>query len=164
MAKKLKEMYLTRSSIKAFADVLGGVARGFDRVKFTRLVLDEGFKNKELMARMRHTTECLHEVLPKPYKKALAVLRKAAPKAKGMDLGELKKEFGRHLSFHGSMDIQETLPLGTVEDVKNEVKQRMEVGKPGGGFIICTAHNIQVDNPIQNIVALVEAYHEYGWY
>ena len=58
----------------------------------------------------------------------------------------------------------QTLPLGTVEDVKNEVKQRMEVGKPGGGFIICTAHNIQVDTPIQNIVALVEAYHEYGRY
>jgi 3-methyladenine DNA glycosylase AlkC len=85
MAKKLKEMYLTRSSIKAFAGVLSGVDRGFDSEKFTRLVLDEGFEAKELMARMRHATECLHDVLPKPYKKALGVLRKAAPKAKGME-------------------------------------------------------------------------------
>ncbi len=113
---------------------------------------------------MHHTCGGIRPLIPKFMDAGLDILQSLQPRAKGMDLGELKKEFGQHLSFHGSMDIQETLPLGTVEDVKNEVKQRMEVGKPGGGFIICTAHNIQVDTPIQNIVALVEAYHEYGRY
>lgn len=40
----------------------------------------------------------------------------------------------------------------------------MEVGKPGGGFIICTAHNLQLDIPTENIAALLEAYHEFAPY
>ena len=49
-------------------------------------------------------------------------------------------------------------------DVRAAVKRTLEAGMPGGGYIVCTAHNIQVDVPLENVVALVEAYREYGWY
>ena len=62
------------------------------------------------------------------------------------------------------MDIQHTLPLGKPEDVREMVRYAMESAKKGGGYIICTAHNIQVDTPIENVVALFEAYHELGVY
>lgn len=62
------------------------------------------------------------------------------------------------------MDIQHVLPLGKPEDVKEMVRYAMESAKEGGGYIICTAHNIQVDTPIENVVALFEAYHEFGAY
>ena len=81
-----------------------------------------------------------------------------------MDLAELKCEFGRHLSLQGGVDIQETLPYGTPEDVRAEVHERMEAGKKGGGYIICTAHNILPEVPEENVVALLDAYHEYGKY
>jgi len=80
------------------------------------------------------------------------------------DLSELKREFGKDLSFHGSIDIQDTLPHGTVDDVRAEVKQRMVAGKPGGGFIISTAHNIQPDTPVENVIVLFDAYREFGSY
>jgi uroporphyrinogen-III decarboxylase len=81
-----------------------------------------------------------------------------------MDLAELKREFGRDLALHGSVDIQQTLPLGSPQDVRAEVKQRLAAGMPGGGFIICTAHNIQADAPLENVLALVEAYQAFGWF
>ena len=62
------------------------------------------------------------------------------------------------------MDIQQVLPLGKPEDVRKMVKYAMDNAKKGGGFIICTSHNIQVDTPMENVVALFEAYHEYGVY
>lgn len=94
----------------------------------------------------------------------LDILQALQPGARDMDLAALKKEYGRDIAFHGSIDIQETLPMGTPEQVDAEVKQRMEAAKEGGGFIISTAHNILPDVPTENIVALYEAYRRYGQY
>jgi uroporphyrinogen decarboxylase len=56
------------------------------------------------------------------------------------------------------------MPYGAVEDVRNEVKDRIEKLAGGGGFILCTAHNIQIDTPVENIEALFEAYRQFGRY
>jgi 3-methyladenine DNA glycosylase AlkC len=85
MAEKLKDMFLTTSSVKAFAETLKRFDPGFDKKRFIVLTLDEDFENRELMDRMRHITRCLHEMLPESYKKALAVLKKAAPHVRGME-------------------------------------------------------------------------------
>lgn len=113
---------------------------------------------------MHHTCGGVRPLIPLFVEAGLDILQSLQPRAAGMDLAELKREFGRHISLHGSIDIQGTLPFGTPEDVRAEVAQRIRVGKPGGGFIICTAHNIQVDVPLCNIVALIDAYHEFAWY
>jgi uroporphyrinogen decarboxylase len=77
---------------------------------------------------------------------------------------ELKRLFGQRLSFHGSLSIQRTLPFGTPEQVRNEVRERFEALGPGGGFIFCTAHNIQADTPLSNVEALFAAYRDIGRY
>ncbi|NOZ23975.1 MAG: hypothetical protein GXP25_23100, partial [Planctomycetes bacterium] len=77
---------------------------------------------------------------------------------------ELKRLFGGRLTFHGSISIQRTLPFGTPEDIRDEVKERAATLAPRGGFIFCTAHNIQSDTPIENVIALFEAYQEFGRY
>ena len=81
-----------------------------------------------------------------------------------MDIKRLKQEFGKDLSFQGGMSIQQVLPLGTPDDVRNMVKYAANNAKAGGGYIYGTAHNIQADTPMENITALFEAYHEYGVY
>lgn len=113
---------------------------------------------------MHHTCGSVKELIPDFIECGLDILQSVQPQAANMNLGELKREFGKDICFHGSMDIQKTVPFGTVNDVRNEVKQRMSDGKPGGGFIICTAHNIQADTPVENVLALLEAYMEYGKY
>ena len=113
---------------------------------------------------MHHTCGCVFDLIPEFIDAGLDILQSLQPRAAGMNLEKLKREYGKYIAFHGSIDIQETLPYGTIKDIREMVKQRMEVGKPGGGFIISTAHNIQPDTPTENILALFEAYKEFGGY
>ena len=78
-------------------------------------------------------------------------------RCKGMERCELKRDFGDKLVFHGAMDNQQTLPFGTVEDVRREVAENIEILGKGGGYILAPCHNIQVVSPAENIVAMYEA-------
>ena len=82
------------------------------------------------------------------------VLNPLQPRAAGMDMARIKSEFGDRLSFHGGVDIQQTLPHGTPEDVQAEVRERCRILGEGGGYICTSAHYIQADTPIENIVAM----------
>ena len=111
-----------------------------------------------------HSCGSIKALIPDLIDCGLDVLNPLQPDVKDMDHAELKRSFGRQLSFHGSMSIQRTLPFGTPDDVRNEVSKRVETLAPGGGFIFCTAHNIQADTPTENIEALFEAYRTMGRY
>jgi uroporphyrinogen decarboxylase len=90
----------------------------------------------------------------------LDIVNPVQPDVADMDRSELKKAFGDRLTFHGSISIQKTMPHGTPADIRREVRERVETLGHGGGLILCTAHNIQPDTPIDNVLALFEAYHE----
>jgi len=81
-----------------------------------------------------------------------------------MDPAEVKASFGDSLSFFGTVSVQETMPKGTPEDVKNEVKLRMETIGRGGGLLLAPSHVLQPDTPWENILAFFEAIEEFGYY
>jgi uroporphyrinogen decarboxylase len=56
------------------------------------------------------------------------------------------------------------MPFGSVAEVKVEVKRVIETLGPGGGYILCTSHNLQADTPLENIFAMYEAAQEVGRY
>ena len=79
------------------------------------------------------------------------------------DLEALKAEYGSRLCFHGGIDNQQTLPFGTAEDVRAEVKRLVTaLGSDRTGFIIAPCHNLQANTSVENIIAMYEAAHEYG--
>jgi uroporphyrinogen decarboxylase len=82
------------------------------------------------------------------------VLNPLQPRAAGMDMARIKAEFGRRVSFHGAIDIQHTLPRGGPDDVQAEVRARCRILGPGGGYICTSAHYLQADTPLENIVAM----------
>jgi len=82
------------------------------------------------------------------------VLNPLQPRAAGMDMARIKAEFGDRLSFHGAIDIQHTLPHGTPAEVQAEVRERCALLGRGGGYICTSAHYIQADTPLANIVAM----------
>jgi Uroporphyrinogen decarboxylase (URO-D) len=83
--------------------------------------------------------------------------------AAGMDPRMLKSKYGERLVFWGGgVDTQKTLPFGTPEEVRAEVLQRCEIFAPGGGFVFNTVHNIQAGTPVENIVAMLNAVHEFN--
>ena len=83
--------------------------------------------------------------------------------ATGMEPERLKAKYGDRLTFWGGgVDTQQTLPFGTPEEVRREVQQRCEVFGPDGGFVFNSVHNIQANTPIENIVAMFEAVHQFN--
>ena len=74
-----------------------------------------------------------------------------------MDDNEFKKRFGKRLSFWGGVDDQKVIPFGTPADVEGEVRLRLEQLAPGGGYILCSAHNVQATTPLDNVHAFYNA-------
>jgi uroporphyrinogen-III decarboxylase len=56
------------------------------------------------------------------------------------------------------------MPFGTPDEVRAAVREVAAAAKPDGGYIFGTAHNIQADTRIENVLALLNAYHTYGRY
>ena len=83
--------------------------------------------------------------------------------AAGMDPAELKRKYGARLVFWGGgVDTQKTLPFGSSQEVREEVLRRCEIFAPGGGFVFNAIHNLQAGTPVENIVAMLHAVHEFN--
>ena len=81
--------------------------------------------------------------------------------ADNMDPVRLKAEHGSRLCFEGGVSVQTTLPFGSVEDVRQEVRQRIDVLGRGGGYILGPSHWIQAGTPPENILAMFETARSY---
>jgi uroporphyrinogen decarboxylase len=79
-----------------------------------------------------------------------------------MDREGLKKDFGDRLIFHGAVDNQYTLPFGTVEEVRQEVRDNICILGDGGGYILAPCHNIQPVTPPENVVAMYDECLRFG--
>lgn len=78
--------------------------------------------------------------------------------AVGRDARTLKREFGQDIVFWGAaVDTQKTLPFGTPEEVCREVRERIDIFSPGGGFVFNGTHNLQSNVPTENMLALFRA-------
>jgi uroporphyrinogen decarboxylase len=87
------------------------------------------------------------------------ILNPVQVNARGMDSKELKREFGKDLSFWGGgVDTQHVLPRGSAREVQDEVRRRIDDLAPGGGFVFATVHNIQGDVSAENIMTMWETY------
>ncbi len=79
-----------------------------------------------------------------------------------MDAIEIKRRFGRELSFSGCIGTQTTLPFGSPEDVRAAVRLACrEVGR-GGGLWVAPTHLVEPEVPWENVLAFVEAAGEFG--
>lgn len=76
--------------------------------------------------------------------------------AHGMDPVELKREFGNHVTFYGAINTQNTLPHGSTEDVRREVRDRVDVLGRGGRYILSSMHVLMDDVPVENVLAMYD--------
>jgi uroporphyrinogen decarboxylase len=99
----------------------------------------------------------VRRLIPDLIEAGVDILNPVQVNAAGMDTKELKQEFGKELVFWGGgVDTQFILPNGTPEQVRAEVRQRLDDLMPGGGFIFATVHNIQADVPPENFLVMWE--------
>ncbi|MBI2940013.1 MAG: hypothetical protein HYY04_06195 [Chloroflexi bacterium] len=81
-----------------------------------------------------------------------------------VDPAKLKRLYGDRLAFWGSIGIQHTMPFGSPDDVRREVKERMETVGAGGGLLLAPTHMLEPEVPLENVFALAEAIQTYGRY
>jgi uroporphyrinogen-III decarboxylase len=84
---------------------------------------------------------------------------------RGMDLAQLKAEFGDKLVFNGGIDSHHILINGAPEYVVSKTREVLDIMKPGGGFVAGASHDtILEETPVENVVAMFDTIREYGVY
>jgi hypothetical protein len=81
---------------------------------------------------------------------------------KGNEPHVLKREYGRHITFYGGISTQWTLPHGTPEDVRAEVRERIRVLGKGGGYFCSSDHAVMPDVPFENLTAMIDEARQWG--
>jgi uroporphyrinogen decarboxylase len=109
-----------------------------------------------------HSDGNVWDAIPDLISTGVEVLNPVQPEC--MDPARVKHTFGDRLSFFGTVSVQNTMPFGKPEDVRAEVKQRIETVGRGGGLLIAPAHVLQPDTPWENIQAFLDAVREFGEY
>ena len=104
-----------------------------------------------------HSCGSILPIIPDFIELGLDILNPIQPLAKDMDPLFLKREYGKDLTFFGGIDVQELLPSGSPQMVKDEIRRRIDILGKDGGYIIAPAHNIQPDTPVENVQAFFEA-------
>ncbi len=135
------------------------------RIKPLQRKLVEAIKKKTDAKLFYHSCGATYDLIPDLIEIGFDILNPVQVSAKGMDTRKLKAEFGKDITFWGGgVDTQFVLPFGKPQEVRDEVKRRIDDLAPGGGFVFAAVHNIQAFVPPENIVAAFDTALEYGHY
>ncbi|MFZ5809589.1 MAG: uroporphyrinogen decarboxylase family protein [Chloroflexota bacterium] len=125
----------------------------------------EMIRNKAPNAKvLLHCDGAIRKFIPDLIETGFDILNPIESHLPGMDPVELKREYGKDLIFQGGVNVKSVLNKGTIEDVRREVRLRIEQMGEGGGYILAPAHNFGNDIPLENILAFFDAGHELGRY
>ncbi len=95
--------------------------------------------------------DCL---IPELIEMGIDVLNPFQPEV--MDVYEIKRKYGDRLSFYGGIGTQDVLPHASLDEIKADVREKVRLLGKNGGYLLAPAHAVQVDVPVENIMALAE--------
>jgi uroporphyrinogen decarboxylase len=128
-----------------------------------RTQLCDFVKKNSQMHTFLHTCGSVHLFIPDFIESGIEIINPVQTSCRDMEPDKLKNEFGNDIVFWGGgVDTRNILNRGSVADVKDQVKQRLEIFSPNGGFVFNPIHNILPDVPPENIVAMFEAIEEFN--
>ena len=82
----------------------------------------------------------------------------------GMDIGDLKRRFGQHLTLMGNVDCGRLLGEGSPDEVAAETRRVIRAAAPGGGFVLTSSNSIHKGVKVENYLAMLETVRKYGIY
>ena len=110
-----------------------------------------------------HSCGCIYDYIEQWIEAGIDVLNPVQISAAKMEPSRLMDKFGGRIVFWGGgCDTQKVLPLGTPEDIREQVGQNISIFNAKGGYVFTQVHNIQADVPVENIEAMLEAAYEFG--
>lgn len=111
----------------------------------------------------KHSCGSVERFIPSFIESGFDILNPVQCSATGMGEEHLKSTYGDRLVFWGGgIDTQKVLPFGTAAEVREQVLRRLEVFSKGGGYVFNPIHNVQARTPVENMVAMVNAVHEFN--
>jgi uroporphyrinogen decarboxylase len=102
-----------------------------------------------------HSDGQIFEIIEDLIEAGVDVLNPVQPAC--MDPAKVNELYGDRLCFWGTIDEQQTLPFGTPDDVRSEVETRLKTIGKNGGLILGPTHHVQLDTPMENFHAMLEA-------
>ncbi|MCA9234768.1 MAG: hypothetical protein KDA44_04830 [Planctomycetales bacterium] len=114
---------------------------------------------------MLHCDGAVYELFPDLIEAGMQVFNPLQTDCAGMDPAKIKREFGKQISFWGGgCDTHATLAFGTASQIREDVRRRMQILAPGGGFVFNQIHNVLGDITPKRVMAMIDAAHEFGKY
>jgi len=107
-----------------------------------------------------HDDGAIRPLIPDLLEIGIDILNPVQWRCKGMEREGLARDFGGRVVFHGGVDNQGTLPFGTPDEVRAEVRENLRLFSGGKGYIVAPCHNLQANTPTENVVAMYEAVRE----
>jgi hypothetical protein len=80
-----------------------------------------------------------------------------------MDPAAIKRKYGERLVFHGTISVQDTVPRGSVREVREEVAQRIRTVGYDGALVVSPENSIPFDAPLENILAIYETVRDFDY-
>jgi uroporphyrinogen decarboxylase len=111
-----------------------------------------------------HSCGLIRRFIPELIELGVDVLDPIQPVGPEMAPERLKAEFGDRLCFHGGIDMQRLLPLGTPEQIREDARYAFQYAGPGGGFIMGSSHSLAVGATLENILEMKRCRDEWGVY
>jgi uroporphyrinogen decarboxylase len=108
-----------------------------------------------------HSDGAIAKIIPDFIDMGADILDPVQWRLPGMAPETLKEKYGGRLAFHGAIDNQRTMPFGTAEDVREEVRRNISIFKDE--YVLGPCHAIQPASPPENTVALYEEGLRSGW-
>jgi len=112
---------------------------------------------------LKHSCGSVDRFVPSFIEAGFDILNPVQCSAANMGAAHLKADYGDRIAFWGGgIDTQKVLPFGTPGEVREQVLERCRIFSRGGGFVFNSIHNVQAQTPVENIVALIDAVHEFN--
>ena len=106
-----------------------------------------------------HSCGSVEAFIPEFIDSGFDIMNPVQTSATDMDPRELKDKYGDQITFWGGgVDTQSTLPFGTPEQVDKQVRERVRIFGKNGGFVFNTIHNVQPKIPVENVLAMYDAF------
>ncbi|MBE6885264.1 MAG: hypothetical protein E7487_11790 [Ruminococcaceae bacterium] len=86
------------------------------------------------------------------------------PEAANMSPAYLAEKFGGRLNFRGCISTAGPLATGTPEEVRENCRQTLETMMAVRGYHFAPTHMIQDNTPVENVIAMYQAAHDFGKY
>jgi uroporphyrinogen-III decarboxylase len=110
-----------------------------------------------------HCCGSIYHLIPHFIDAGIDILNPVQTSAANMQPERLKAEFGDKIVFWGGgCDTQRVLGERSPDEVREQVRERLAIFKPGGGYVFNQVHNVQTNVPPENVIAMLDAAYECG--